>query len=224
MPHGDIMPRVTKKDLSLSPYPAQQFATSIRRKGLLRLPPFDAQCLLISIRDLWASLPRIVLDVGLPPPYPKCFDIVWYQNFNSKTVLCFLCFLGITEISEGFNWLRHWGWSRPCSSHHQWVSDIRYAPAHMHPFHAEGEQRIINVLRQTIGSVHVKGYLKRSPGWGPHGEKDQLSFSNNIYPRCKNSRLNVVIWADLKIIASQRFMVVQNALGIWLVLASPSGP
>ena len=225
MPHGDIKSRVTKKTFRWVLIPSI-CSQPIMGKGLLRLPPFYAKCLLISASDLWTSLPRAFIDVGVPPNTPS----VWYclepiSWLLLRTVCCFADLFNPSRNDQRvLICLRHWGWSRPCSAHHQWVSGIRFALAQTHPFLSEGKPRISTVLRQTIESVHVERVLKRSPGWGPHGEKDQSSFSNNIYPRYHNSRLNMVIWIDFEIIASQRFMAMQYILGIWLVLALPSGP
>lgn len=126
----------------------------IMGKGLLRLPPFYAKCLLISARDLWTSLPRAFIDVGVPPNTPS----VWYWSkliswLLLRTVCCFADLFDPSRNDQRvLICLRHWGWSRPCSAHHQWVSGIRFALAQTHPFLSEGEPRISTVLRQTIES------------------------------------------------------------------------
>jgi hypothetical protein len=73
MPHGDIKSRVTKKTFRWVLIPSICLQP-IMGKGLLRLPPFYAKCLLISASDLWTSLPRAFIDVGVPPNTPS----VWY--------------------------------------------------------------------------------------------------------------------------------------------------
>ena len=153
MPHGDIKSRVTKKTFRWVLIPSI-CSQPIMGKGLLRLPPFYAKCLLISARDLWTSLPRAFIDVGVPPNTPS----VWYWSkpiswLLLRTVCCFADLFNPTRNDQRvLICLRHWGWSRPCSAHHQWVSGIRFALAQTHPFLSEGEPRILTVLRQTIES------------------------------------------------------------------------
>ena len=153
MPHGDIKSRVTKKTFRWVLIPSICLQP-IMGKGLLRLPPFYAKCLLISASDLWTSLPRAFIDVGVPPNTPS----VWYWSkpiswLLLRTVCCFADLFNPTRNDQRvLICLRHWGWSRPCSAHHQWVSGIRFALAQTHPFLSEGEPRISTVLRQTIES------------------------------------------------------------------------
>ena len=174
MPHGDIMSRVTKKTFRWVLIPSICLQP-IMGKGLLRLPPFYAKCLLISACDLWTSLPRAFIDVGVPPNTPS----VWYWSkliswLLLRTVCCFADLFNPSRNDQRvLICLRHWGWSRPCSAHHQWVSGIRFALAQTHPFLSEGKPRISTVLRQTIESFsdHVKDSSKLSSVWKSHGEE-----------------------------------------------------